>query len=523
MYKNITITIFVTIFILWASVFFHKGDVKNLQVEKLKNEHVLKDIPSIDHSKLPILNQDFKTPQEVTAACVSCHTESSHEVMHSSHWKWSRTAFIDGRGITNLGKKNLINNFCIGAGGNEQSCAKCHIGFGVMDKNIDKLNKAENVNNIDCMVCHDTSEKYIKGGSMHGYPKKDVNLKNVAKKVGKPTKESCGSCHFYSGGGNNVKHGDLEEALSSCSKDVDVHMAGNGVDMSCSECHTAKNHKIKGRLYSVSSENTNRAKCTDCHQENTHLDDLLNRHTAKIACQTCHIPEYAKVNSTKMNWKWSEAGRLKDGKPFHEENEYGDHDYMSIKGKFVWKRNVKPEYIWFNGTANHYLLGDTITEVPVRINRLNGSFEDINSKIIPVKIHRGNQIYDPKNNIMIRPKLYSPQKGDSAFWSDFDWKTAAAAGMKTAGLPYSGEYDFIETEMTWPLNHMVSPKEKSLSCEECHTRDNGRLSKLTGFYMPGRDYVWWVDLFGMLIVVGSIIGVLGHGAIRIFINKKNGK
>lgn len=30
---------------------------------------------------------------------------------------------------------------------------------------------------------------------------------------------------------------------------------------------------------------------------------------------------------------------------------------MSIKGSFIWKRNVKPDYIWFNGTAFLVLVG----------------------------------------------------------------------------------------------------------------------------------------------------------------------
>ena len=40
--------------------------------------------------------------------------------------------------------------------------------------------------------------------------------------------------------------------------------------------------------------------------------------------------------------------------------------------------------------------------------------------------------------------------------------------MKAAGLEYSGEYDWIETEMYWKLNHMISPKENALKCKDCH-------------------------------------------------------
>ena len=97
------------------------------------------------------------------------------------------------------------------------------------------------------------------------------------------------------------------------------------------------------------------------------------------------------------------------------------------------------------------------------------------------------RIYDKVYNRLVQPKLYGDAEGDSAFWKDFNWEKAVAAGMKTSGLKYSGQYGFVETVMYWPVNHMVSPKEQSVSCAECHTRDNGHLSKLTGFYLPGRD------------------------------------
>ena len=517
MKKTIVIIIGFNILILIALNLFRKGDDINLNLEKLRHKYAVKPVASVDHKKLPELQKEFKTPQEVTDACNSCHTESSKEVMASSHWNWERGGYIEGRGIEFLGKKNAINNYCIGSKTNEQACGKCHIGFGM--NNNDKFDY-KNASNVDCMVCHDNSETYQKGASMAGYPDRNVNLEKVAQSVGLPIKSNCGSCHFYSGGGNNVKHGDLEEAQLNCSRDVDVHLASNGLNMECVNCHTAKNHQIKGRLYSVSSDNQNRALCEDCHNDNPHFDKILNTHTARIACQTCHIPEYAKVNATKMDWKWSQAGKMKNGKPYELQDSMGNHNYMSIKGSFVWEKNVKPDYVWFNGTANHYLPGDKITTNPLQINSLNGSYDDKFSKIIPVKINTGDQPYDKKFNYLIVPKLYAPEKGDSAYWEDFDWNTASIAGMKRLGLPYSGEYGFVQTVMYWPLNHMVATKDKSVSCAECHTSNNGRLAKLSGFYMPGRDRNSLLDFFGKWLIILSIAGVIIHNSIRIYIAYK---
>lgn len=516
--RNILILLAINIAVLAGVQLMHKQEEPNLMLEELRAKYTLKKSPSIDHSKLPALQKVFNSPQEVTETCISCHTERHIEVMESSHWNWERLAYVEDKGVTALGKKNAFNNFCIGAQSNEQSCAKCHIGFGMDDNQFDFTN----ARNVDCMVCHDNSEAYMKGAALAGYPDRSVNLTQVAQSVGSPLKSNCGSCHFYGGGGNNVKHGDIEEATLTATRDIDVHMAVNGLDMQCVDCHTAENHQMLGRLYSVSSENTQRSTCEQCHSGTPHLKEMLNRHTAKVACQTCHIPEYAKVNATKMAWKWSEAGKLEDHKPYHTEDSLGNHTYLSEKGEFTWARNVEPEYLWFNGHAKHYTHGDTIdiSNLPLKINQLLGSHDDNHSKIYPVKVHVGDQIYDKKYKYLIQPKLYGEQKGDSAFWMDFDWNLAAAAGMKRVGLPYSGTYDFIETEMFLPLNHMVSPKDNSLSCSECHQRDNGRLAALTGFYMPGRDYDPWIDRIGFLLVVITTLGVIIHGVIRIYMNIK---
>ncbi len=512
MNRVIIYSIVVTIIVLLGVNLLHKTEPMNLAQNELKQKYATKPSLSVDHSQFDILNQEFKTPQDVTEACLSCHNKRHEEIMHSSHWNWGRVAYVEGKGIAKIGKQNVINNFCIGANSNEQACAKCHIGFGMTGNRFD----FHNARNVDCMVCHDGSEEYIKGASMAGYPDRSVNLKKVAQSVNRPSMVNCGSCHFYSGGGNNVKHGDLEDALLACNRNTDVHMAQNGINLSCVDCHTAEKHKIKGKLYSVSSTNVNRLNCEDCHTSRPHLDDLLNRHYSRVACQTCHIPTYAKENATKMAWYWSKAGKLKDGEPFHEEDSLGNHTYLSIKGEFEWRKNVEPEYYWFNGHAKHFVVGDTIESIPVQVNSLLGSADDMHSKIYPVKVHRGDQIYDPVTKMLIQPKLYAPEKGDSAFWKDFDWNLAAAAGMKEVGLPYSGKYDFVETEMYWPLNHMVAPKEKSLACIECHTSNKGRLASVAGFYMPGRDRNKWIDLLGNLMFWGSLIGVSLHALARLF-------
>ena len=438
--------------------------------------------------------------------------------MKSNHWNWEREEYIEGKGIVSVGKKNAINNFCIGVEGNEQSCAKCHIGYGMTSESF----SFNDPKNVDCLVCHDNTETYAKGNNLAGYPDPKLNLNNIAQHVGKPSRSNCGVCHFFGGGGNNVKHGDLEKSMFEPTKEIDVHMAVEEANLQCIDCHTTKNHMIAGKMYSLSSMNINRVYCEDCHTESPHSDNILNEHTVKVACQTCHIPRYAKVNATKLHWDWSTAGKLKDGKPFEIDDEDGNHTYLSIKGSFQYGKNLKPEYVWFNGTADHYLLGEVINDTTgsVKINTLKGSYADKDSKIIPVKVHRAIQPFDPIKKVLIQPKLYSDKKGEGAYWQDFDWRSASQIGMKEAEIPFSGKVSFIKTEMFWPLNHMVSTKDLTVKCIECHSRENSRLASLTDFYMPARDYSSFIETAGFLIIMLTLIGVLVHGSIRIFSSNK---
>ncbi|MCB9378614.1 MAG: tetrathionate reductase family octaheme c-type cytochrome [Holophagales bacterium] len=490
-------------------------------LEQLRAERHRPGPTAADHARFPQLAGPFDKPQEVTAACISCHNRRHEEVMASSHWNWERLEYVADKGIRALGKKNVLNNFCIGVAGSQQSCDKCHVGYGWADASFD----FENPTNVDCLACHDGSGTYSKKSGGAGYPEPGLDLAAVARQVARPQRDNCGSCHFMGGGGNNVKHGDLEIALLDTTRDIDVHMGTDGGDMSCVDCHRAENHQMLGKSYSLSSMNRNRVRCESCHGELPHDDEILDAHGYKVACQTCHIPTYAKVNATKLRWDWSTAGKLRDGKPYSEEDADGNHSYLSIKGSFVWGKDVVPEYAWFNGTASHYLLGETFDpSAPLVLNPLLGDYDDPDAKIVPVKVHRANQIYDSVENILVQPKLFSATPGDGGYWGEFDWEKAATAGMREVGLPFSGSYGFARTEMNWPVNHMVAPKEKALDCADCHTPEGGRLASVGGFYLPGRDRNRWLDWAGRALLLTTLVGVVLHGGARVwFWRRRNGE
>jgi octaheme c-type cytochrome (tetrathionate reductase family) len=419
----------------------------------------------------------YNTPQEVTRACLECHPDSAEQVMHTTHWTWESQPFdVPWRDEpVTIGKKNQINNFCIGTQGNEAKCMICHAGYGWSNEKFD----FSNAENVDCLACHADAAIYNKGD--FGLPTESTDLAAAAQSVKMPTRESCGKCHFNGGGGNNVKHGDLDESLYFPQENLDIHMGG--LDFVCTDCHQTKDHVIKGRLladnYTIDPKE--QVACTDCHQGTIHEDERINIHTASVACQTCHIPSIALKNPTKLIWDWSTAGQDRPEDHF---------TYLKIKGDFVYEENVEPVYRWFNGNnAYRYLLGDKIDPTrPTLITQPAGDINDPTAKIFPFKIHIAKQPYDSVFMYLLQPRTGGGGDGGGGFWETFDWPSALALGAQDTGLQFSGQYGFAETWMYWPTTHMVQPKENALQCDDCHSAD-GRLDWAALGY-PGDPIKW---------------------------------
>jgi len=432
----------------------------------------------------------FSTPMEVTKKCLECHKSSAAEVMKTAHWNWIALQKVHGRGLVARGKRNTFNNFCVSIADNWPRCTSCHVGYGWKDDTFDFTDESR----VDCLSCHDTTGEFNKprdapagAGMPAGYTgiekfdAKPVDLVKIAQNVGKPSRRNCIICHANGGGGNNVKHGDIDMSLIDPDETIDIHLDKNGNDFSCQYCHTTEGHQIKGNNLTVSPAAHNMAvSCTDCHEEDLHEGEngeTLNTHVKRVACQTCHIPDFARKYATKMSWDWSEAQNPKNlPKEKRVVKKDGVTVYAAKKGRFVFQKNVIPAYRWFNGTGGAYHAGQKID--PDGITRLAfplGSREDGNSKIWPFKLHKGKQIYDTKNLYLLAPKLFpSGENKNDAFWKSYDWKRAAKAAEKSSGLQFSGEYGFTRTELYDPINHMVTSVSRALKCNDCHSPE-GRL------------------------------------------------
>ncbi|OPY77193.1 MAG: Cytochrome c bacterial [Syntrophorhabdus sp. PtaU1.Bin153] len=311
----------------------------------------------------------------------------------------------------------------------------CHPGFGAQPNLPGKLTEVD-YKNIDCLICH--SPNYKRGVMKEGEKLKfwaaaGVDVLKAAQNVRRPTNEMCLRCHLATGGGPNHKHGVIP------TKDSDIHVAKG---MNCINCHITRNHKIAGGsdlkvqdLWDV------RIDCTNCHKEQVlHKADgtgYLNKHLARIQCQTCHIPAAARDPKlpTIAYRDWT--------KPVLNQQTglYGPANKLVS--------NVKPEYRWWNRWM------ETPPE-PV------GSIDDPKSKITPWKRTDYKVIADEETGkaVLIKAGVYAVT-GDPA--------AAAKKGAEEAKQAYSGKWKGVTESMVFSMNHQVAPKAEALKCNACHS------------------------------------------------------
>lgn len=442
---------------------------------------------AVDHTDM--VKGPFKTGQEVTKACLECHEKQAGDFMKTTHWKWQGTPnHVKGmeKSTKEYGKANMINAFCTSIqGGKEgmvhEACGKCHAGYGWTRTNYDFTNKG----NVDCLVCHALKGNYQRASSgctvdMKAMEKGTMNLDVAAQSVGLPARKNCGYCHFFGGGADAVKHAGLDSTMEKPAKQQDVHMGSKesgGQDMVCQTCHKTKDHKIAGASGTMAHYDS-RVNCDDCHSganaphQKSRNGKLINRHLATVACQTCHIPVFAKAQATKMSWKWSDVG-----KDIKAEEQFDKETFAKHKGTFTWGMNVKPVYAWYNGQIQRYMEGDKIKDPskPVIIAGPVGSIKDKTAKIYPYKFYTGDQPMDSKFKYL---NIFQQYK---SLWVDYNWDKALKAGAEGSGLPYSGKFQFVNTITYVSAQHEVSPKEDALQCGECHMGGNRLDWKALGY------------------------------------------
>ncbi|GEJ56021.1 cytochrome c3 family protein [Anaeromyxobacter diazotrophicus] len=374
--------------------------------------------------------------------CEVCHPGTAKAFLETVHWKHaSKVPNVKGLDPKReYGMQNRIYTFCNGndivnnlkeipanADGKTKlaGCNTCHPGNHLSDVGS---TGAEAEQAVDCLICHASKYDYSKRK-----PSKTADGKVVmgqdrsvqaALTVGKPSVKSCMTCHESAGGGQLIKRGFAFDA------EHDAHAAKG---MTCVDCHAAKDHKIPTGFDPNNWANDGvRVACGDCHGDKPHGDPDYDAHTAKVACQTCHIPTTGGAVAKDFT-KWTKL-------------ETGFYDPGTIKRS---PSDTKPVYAWFSGTveAKPHFIG------PV------GSRADGKSKIFPFKIYQGRAFYDRRNGQLLSMDFAQPMATGDAL-------AGVASAAKTLGL---GKVEPVAGWQTiyFANSHLVT-KAKALTCDRCH-------------------------------------------------------
>ncbi len=411
------------------------------------------------------------TTYEGSKTCRTCHAQEALDVHASLHYQWQgETPYVTN--MTEGGKLNAINDFCTYANISwisqltnlqgvkvDGGCAQCHVGLG--EKPLPDPTSAQ-LDNIDCLICHSDSYKRkvaLVDSKLKFVPapeKMTVSLLEAITDIQLPSRGACLNCHAYAGGGNNNKRGDLEEAhRDPTSASFDVHMApveAGGAGLVCTDCHTVQQHRIAGRGVDLRATDLDvSVNCANCHSTAPHDSSDLNKHTKRVNCTVCHIPTFAKANSTDMLRDFSQPAEIDVKKQLYEPH-------------IDRQANVIPEYGFFGGTSYIYqFLSPAILNAAGYVTMAApwGSITEPGAKINAFKHHTAVQGRDVATQALL------PVKAGILFQTG-DVDRALRQGAAEVGLPLAQGYDFVPTERFMGLFHEVAPKAQALQCSACH-------------------------------------------------------
>jgi hypothetical protein len=490
------------------------------------------------------------------STCVACH-QTQAEAMHGSvHYQQTGptpnvpniAGFAGERGFGDIG----FNTYCgTHVSSSRATCAGCHVGNGQYPSPV--MTTAQ-LHNIDCLMCHQDQYKRTPAGPFQtvgvvgadglpatiNVPVEDQNgffyqpdeanmsisIVQAAQTVHQTTRASCLRCHALASGSDGGKRGDISTVNVAPPSSSDIHMSPQGEDFTCAHCHSAGNHRVRGRGLDLRPNDVpERFSCETCHSDRPHGDysrrDGTKRdtHATRVACQSCHIPTFAKDISTEMERIW--------GAPFFSA--------AACSGQGGWKpeevraSNVVPTYKWFDGTSEVYVLGQIATQNPdgtYAFGNPLGGVDTSDAKIYPMKEHlstsarlvsvvadiNGDTLVSNDDYAILANCLNGPAAGTTGcttsdlnadghvdladyaimqecmgggcgvpgefvpqstftYFTTGDFNQAVEAGMAYAGMHGAWEEVPVHTYQT--INHGVEDEDNALACGACHASLSG--------------------------------------------------
>jgi len=394
--------------------------------------------------------------------CLACHLEEAGQVHGSVMYQWTGQSPQMTTGPGSQGKiSGGVNSYCINILGDWQVCGNCHLGLGSLPE---ETPTQEQLENIDCMLCHQQEYRRKKVGGVF-VPDLDamsITMDQAVETVHLPVRYNCLQCHAKAGGGDAVKRGDLALAQVATTDDVyDVHMATTGANLMCQSCHVFTDHRVAGRGSDLRpTDSPVELLCTNCHADMAapegHEGSSIDRHIARVACQTCHIPVFAKdaldtaaTEATETHRTWLDTHSTEP--PFHPAaTTYND---------------LTPTYRFWNRLNASYLLYDVARWDPTTgrypTSRPVGSVADPDSKLYPFKYKTAQQPLTTAGSQLIALDT-------AVFFATGDPIAATEQGLVNMGLASDEPFEWVETDTYQMLNHQVSPSEQALGCGDCH-------------------------------------------------------
>ena len=399
--------------------------------------------------------------------CLPCHADQAGQIYASAHYQWQGEALYDAaNGPLLQGKiSDAFNSYCIHILGNWNACGGCHAGLGARPV-LAATPTDEQLRNIDCLICHQKEYRRVKvnGVFVPDTANMTVSLTQAVQTVHRPNRATCLNCHARAGGGDAVKRGDLALAsATSGDTNYDVHMSTAGADLSCVDCHTTQNHRIAGKGSDLRETDLDvQLACTACHagkgSANGHATADVNRHVARVACQACHIPTYAKnaadtaateATETHRSWKTSHAL----APPYHPSSDKAN--------------NLTPRYRFWNRYSTNYRLGEV-----AQLDAATGAYPTSRPDGDVKDTSPDNKLYPFKYKTAEQPLMNSSGKlialDTSVYFATADPGAAIRAGLANMGYAESEAYSWVTTDTFQLLNHQVSPAAQALACTACH-------------------------------------------------------
>ncbi|MBI1922357.1 MAG: chitobiase/beta-hexosaminidase C-terminal domain-containing protein [Geobacter sp.] len=405
--------------------------------------------------------------------CKDCHLQQAKDMYQSMHYQWKGSAAEWTTGPATQGKmdasdgSSALNAYCVNIQGNWGPCGACHLGTGAKPVATNNPSDAQ-LSSIDCLMCHSSTYARVRNATTGLFePKAGVDMNNVVRTVIKPTRGQCLGCHAKAGGGDGVKRGDLALATATNTDfNYDAHMVTSGANLACQGCHTFTSHKVAGRGTDIRPlDSTVAINCssTTCHPTKTqatgHTTADINHHVGRLACQTCHIKQYARGFLTETHRTWVTA------------------EWSSVLGRWeptpTKAGNLTPKYAFWNGmswgnNAFDNAVFDTTTNA-YKISRPVGAINGSSDKLFPFK-------YKTANQPLANGKLVTLATG--TYFATGNYDQAVKDGLVYMGMGSTTPYSTVTTDEYQLLNHQVMPGTQALTCAECHPETSTTVMKL---------------------------------------------